>query len=432
MDQTINRRNLIKTSAAAGTIAALSSPYLAHAQTANNDTIKVGLIGAGGRGSGAISQALKADDNTVLWAIGDAFEAPVNRCLENLGAFEKRAEVPAERRFVGIDAYQKVIDSGVDVVLLTSAPGFRPKHIAAAVEAGVHMFIEKPMAVDPAGLRWVRESVKKAKEKNLCIQHGFCWRYHPAVKEAYGKINSGEMGKVKAVYGTYLGGPVRPLPNNAKKPEGMSQVEWEVANWVNFDYLGGGPLLEQAIHTTDKVSWAMGDIAPVSAIGTGGKVGRSDPGNVFDHTNVTYEYPNQIFAHVSQRQIEGAFAEVVDRVTLEKGTIFAPGRCYARDLDGKVTWRYETKPDESQDMYQIEHDQLFAALRKGEVLNGGDHMLHSTAHCLLGALAAHSGKKITWEELWESPLDLAPDDVDFNSDYKSKPMPVPGRFSISK
>ena len=248
MKKTVHsRRKVIKASAAATTLATIGAPYIARAQASNNETIKVGIIGCGGRGTGAVAQALKADPNVKLWAAGDAFKAPIERCLENISSLGERSQVPAERQFVGIDCYKEVIASGIDVVILTSAPGFRPLHIKAAVDAGLHIFVEKPMAVDPTGLRSVVESVKKAKEKNLSIQNGFCWRYHPAVKEAYGKITSGEFGRVQAVYGTYLSSPVRPLANDAKKPEGMGWVEWQVANWVNFDWLSGGALLEQAI-----------------------------------------------------------------------------------------------------------------------------------------------------------------------------------------
>ena len=425
------RRQILKTSTAAGTLATLGFPHIANAQSSNNETIKVGIIGCGGRGTGAVNQALKADPNVKLWAVGDAFEAPLKRCLKNISAHGARAAVPAERQFVGIDCYQDVIASGIDVIILTSAPGFRPLHIKAAVDAGLHMFVEKPMAVDPAGLRSVLASVKKAKEKNLSIQNGFCWRFHPLVKEAYAKITSGEYGRVNSVYGTYLSSPVRPLANNAKKPEGMGMVEWQVANWVNFDWLAGGPLLEQAIHTTDKVAWAMNDVAPIAAVGTGGKVARTDPGNVYDHHNVTYEYPNNVFCHVGQRQIQGVHTEVIDRVTCDDATVFAPGRCYARDHQGKMIWRSQAKPEEEQDMYQVEHNELFAAIRAGKRIDGGEHMVSSTAHALLGAYAAQTGQRLTWKELFDSKLDLAPDDLKFEDDFQPIPLPIPGKFKIA-
>ena len=408
----------------------MSFPHIAKAQAGNNDTIKVGLIGAGGRGSGAIVQALKADTNTKLWAIADAFQPQVERCLKNIASFEERSKVPAERQFVGIDSFKEVMASGVDIVILTTPPGFRPQHIAAAVEAGLHMFVEKPMAVDPAGLRSVLESVKKAKAKGITIQNGFCWRYHPAVREAYTRINAGEFGAVNSVYGTYLAGPVRPLPNDAKKPEGMGDVEWQVANWINFDWLSGGPLMEQAIHTSDKLAWAFGDAIPVAAVGTGGKIARTDPGNVYDHYNVTYEYSNSRFGQLGQRQIAGVHSETIDRVNCEEAVVIGPGRCYAKDKSGKMIWRSKAEPGVEQDMYQVEHNELFRALRAGKVLNGGDHMVNSTAHALLGAYAAQTGQRVTWDQLWNSELDLAPDGLKYEDEFKAGPLPIPGVFKI--
>ena len=320
--------------------------------------------------------------------------------------------------------------SGVDIVILTTPPGFRPQHIAAAVEAGLHMFVEKPMAVDPTGLRSVLESVKKAKAKGLTIQNGFCWRYHPGTKEAYTRINAGEFGAVNSVYGTYLAGPVRPLPNDAKKPDGMGGVEWQVANWINFDWLSGGPLMEQAIHTTDKIAWAMGDAIPIAAVGTGGKIARTDPGNVYDHYNVTYEYANSVFCHLGQRQIQGAHTETIDRVNCEGAVVIGPGRCFAKDKSGKLIWRSKAEAGVEQDMYQVEHNELFRALRAGRIINSGDHMVNSTAHALLGTLAAQTGKRLTWDELWKSDLDLAPDGLKYEDDFKYGPVPVPGVFKI--
>jgi len=424
------RREALKTTSAAGAATMIAAPHILNAQAGNNDTIKVGLIGCGGRGSGAIVQALKADTNSKLWAIADAFQAPIERCLKNIQSFEERAKVPANRQFVGVDSFKEVMASGVDLVILTTPPGYRPEHIKAAVDAGIHMFVEKPMAVDPVGLRSVLESVKKAKAKGVTIQNGFCWRYHPAVLEAYTKINSGEFGEVNSVYGTYLAGTVRPLANDAKQPAGMGDVEWQIANWINFDWLSGGPLMEQAIHTSDKLAWAFGDATPIAAVGTGGKVARTDPGNVYDHYNVTYEYSNGRFGHLGQRQINGVHTEVIDRVNCEHAIVTAPGRCFAKDKKGKMLWRSEAKPGVEQNMYQVEHNQLFEAMRAGKVLNGGDHMVNSTAHALLGAYAAQTGRRVTWEELWKSDLDLAPDGLQFDDQHELNPLPIPGKFTI--
>lgn len=321
----------------AGATAAIAGfPAVLRGQTAKSaQVLKIGLIGCGGRGTGAASQALAADPNVKLWAMGDAFAPAIATSLQNLATFGARVEVPENRRFAGIDAFQKVIESGVDVVLLASPPGFRPQHLRAAVDAGKHVFAEKPMAVDVAGVKSVVESAKLAKQKDLSIQHGFCWRFSPGVVEAYGKILSGELGRVFSVYGTYLSSTVKPLQAGMKKPADMGDVEWQIAWWNNFEWLCGGPLLEQGIHTVDKVAWAMNDIAPIAAVASGGRAVREDAGNIYDHYNIAYEYPGGMICHVAERQIPGVYADTTDRVICEKGTVICPGQPMVVGPDGK-------------------------------------------------------------------------------------------------
>lgn len=421
----IHRRSFLK---AAGATAAFSSfPNLLLGAPANNAKLKIGLIGCGGRGTGAASQALSADDNTILWAIGDVFDTQIPKALNNLKRFEGRLEVPQERQFSGLDAFQKVIDSGVDVVLLTTPPGFRPQHMRAAIEAGKHVFAEKPMAVDVAGVKSVMESARLAKEKGLTLQHGYCWRFDPAVREGYGKLLAGELGRVISVYGTYLSNVPKPSTSIDQRDPKWGDVEWQVRNWMGHQWLSGGPLLEQCIHTVDKVSWAMGDVEPIAARGGGGRTQRTDDGNVWDHYDVTYEYPGGVFCQVGQRQHSGCFNEVVDRVFCEKGTLEAPGRVFTKDPAGKMNWAYRAAPA---DMYQVCHNEWFAAIRKGEPLNTGDRMVLSTMLGILGREAAHTGQRITWEELWKSEQDLAPDNLKLSDAHPVAPVPEPGTYKI--
>ncbi|MGJ8696929.1 MAG: Gfo/Idh/MocA family protein [Verrucomicrobiaceae bacterium] len=421
----INRRHLLKSGTAATIAAGL--PNIVRAQNIP-DKIKIGLIGCGGRGNGAVTQALTADPNVVLWAVGDAFGSGVVNAMKTVERFGKQVDVAPERRFVGLDAYQKVIDSGVDMVLLTTPPGFRPQHFRAAVDAGKHCFIEKPMAVDMAGLKSVVESVKIAKAKSLAVQNGFCWRYHPPTREAYNKVLAGELGKVRSIYGTYLANPVKPL--GGPQPDGMPDVEWQLRNWFNFEWLSSGPLVEQCIHTIDKVGWGMDDVAPIAAVANGGRACKTDASNIYDHYNVAYEYPNGVYCHVGQRHFIGCHSEVVDRVECEKGTMYAPGRCAIKDLDGKTTWRSRPEPGVEQDMYQSCHNELFTALRDGKIPNNGDHMVKSTALGILGREAAHTGQRITWDQLWASDNDLAPDDLKMDDTFPVTPPPIPGKYKI--
>ncbi|MFT6863927.1 MAG: putative dehydrogenase [Akkermansiaceae bacterium] len=419
-----NRRTILKTGTAATLAAAV--PNILRAQN-TPDQIKIGVIGCGGRGSGALAQAMSADPNVILWAIGDAFEGGINNALRVGGRFNERMQAPKERQFIGLDAYKGVIASEVDVVLLCTPPHFRPQHLRATVEAGKHAFVEKPMAVDMPGIKSVMESAQIAKKKGTAIQHGFCWRYHPGTKQAYEKVLAGELGRVVSVYGTYMLNPVSPLANGVEKPAGMGDVEFQMRYWQNFEWLCSSSLVEQCIHTIDKVGWAMNDVAPVAAVANGGRSHRQDQSNIFDHYDVTYEYPNGVMAHVGQRQMNGTHSEVMDRVFCENGTMYSPGRCSIKDISGKTTWRIRPEKGVEDNMYQVCHNEFFAALRAGKIINTGEYMAKSTALGLLGREAAHTGQRITWEDFWKSEDDQAPDDIQFGDSFPVAPVPSPGR-----
>lgn len=405
---------------------AAALPNILKAQN-SPDVIKVGVIGCGGRGSGALAQALSADPNTVMWAVGDAFEGGIQNALKVGERFNERMQAPKERQFVGLDAYLGVINSGVDVVLLTTPPHFRPQHLRAAVEAGKHVFAEKPMAIDMPGVRSVIESAKLAKTKGVAIQHGFCWRFHPGTKEAYEKVLAGELGRVISVYGTYMLNPVAPLANGVAKPEGMGDVEFQTKYWLNFEWLSGGALIEQAIHTVDKVGWAMNDVDPIAAVANGGRAHRDDQSNIFDHYDIAYEYPNGVIAHVGQRQMNNTHSDVTDRVYCENGTMYSPGRCRIVNPAGETTWRSRPQDGVEDNMYQVCHNEFFAALRAGKIINTGEYMAKSTALGLLGREAAHTGQRVTWEDYWKSEEDQAPDDIQFSDSFPVAPVPVPGK-----
>jgi predicted dehydrogenase len=424
----LSRRRLLTGTAATAVVAGFPNLLLAQGNTAK---LKIGLIGCGGRGTGAAQQALSADPNVVLWAVGDAFAEAIPGSLNGLKNFGAKVDVPAERQFSGLDAYQKVIDSGVDVVLLGAPPGFRPQHLRAAIEAGKHVFAEKPMAVDVAGVKSVMESAKLAKQKGVAIQHGYCWRFAPGVRELYGKITSGELGKVRSVYGTYMGSAPKPLQPGMTKPDGMGDVEWQLRWWTNFEWVSGGPLLEQAVHTVDKIAWAMGDIAPIAAVANGGRAYRTDAGNVYDHYNIAYEYPGGVICHLGERQFIGCHTEVVDRIYCEKGIAVAPDSPTVFDIEQqKRLWVYRPQPGVEQNMYQVCHNEFFAALRKGEIINTGEYMANSTMLGLLGREAAHTGQRITWEQMWNATQDQAPDNLQMGDAFPIAPVPVPGKHKL--
>jgi predicted dehydrogenase len=265
-----SRRNFIKSTGAVaiGSTVALNFGLPGSSFAMNSDTLKIGLIGCGGRGTGAANQALNADPNVVLTHMADIFgdrmELSINSLKQQHG---DRVKVGNSGRFVGFDGAKKVIDSDVDVVILTTPPCYRPKMLEMAVEAGKHIFCEKPMAVDAPGIRRVLVAAQKAKEKKLSLVSGFCWRYHTPKRETFGRILDGAIGNVHTVYNTYNTGA---LWLRDTQPD-WSPMKKKMRNWLYYNYLSGDHIVEQAIHSIDMMSWALGDIKPVSATGTGGR-----------------------------------------------------------------------------------------------------------------------------------------------------------------
>lgn len=423
-DLPTTRRNFLKTSAAAGAI--LSAPVILTGNLfarENSETLRVGLIGCGDRGSGAANQALNADPNVVLVAMGDAFEEKIQRSLANLQkAHPDRVKVTTEKCFVGLDAYQNVIESGVDVVLLASPPGFRPVHLQAAVAAGKHIFCEKPMATDAPGVRSVIESSKLAKEKKLSLVAGFCWRYETARQEFYKRIHDGAIGEIRAVHATYYAGQVKPMPPASERPAGMGDLEWQLRNWYNFVWLSGDGFVEQAVHSVDKIAWAMKDASPLKAVAVGGRNTPNHQGNIYDHMFVTYEFENDVRAFMGQRQVNNIHSDVFDSIIGTAGTAKITGAA-GPTIRSKENWRY-TGP--KSDMFQLEHNELFASIRKGAPLNDGARMANSTMMAILGRMAAYTGQEITWEEALNSKEQLVPGKLDWKMKLDIPPLAVPG------
>ena len=425
-----SRRDFLKTSAAVGGVLAseLSFPNVSRG-AGPSDKLRIGLVGCGGRGTGAASQALKADSNVQLVAMGDAFPDAVERSLKNLSTqvAAEKINVKPEMRFSGLDAYQKVIEN-VDLVVLATPPGFRPFHLRAAVEAGKHIFTEKPMATDGPGVRSVIESVKIAKAKKLAMVAGFCWRYDLAKRAVFGKMLDGSIGDLRAVYGTYLTGPVKPMPKAETRPAGMSDLEWMVRNWYNFTWLSGDGLVEQAIHTVDWMMWAMGDKPPVKCTATGGRQIPAHGGNIYDHVAVSYEWEKGVRGFISQRQITGCYGENSFYALGTKGNAYISRGAYTTDLNGERNWKYEGK---TPDMYQIEHDELFASIRAGNPINNGDRMVTSTMAGIMGRMAGYTGQEITWDMAMNSKEVLVPDLKDWNTKWEVPGLALPGRKRYS-
>lgn len=419
MSASINRRHFVHTTAiltAAGSLRA--------AQKADSsETLRIGLVGCGGRGTGAASQALGAEYNGKLVAMADVDPKQIEGSINSLSQkFPDRVSVSPEHRFVGLDGYQKLLQSDVDVVLLASPPGFRPMHLQAAVDAGKHIFCEKPMAVDAVGYRMAMAAVEKAKAKKLNLVAGFCWRYSTSRKEAFSRVLGGDLGRVLSIYATYHTGPVKPMPSASIRPAVMADVEWQVRNWYNFSWLSGDSLVEQAVHSVDKVCWAMGDKPPQSCIGTGGRQIAAEGGNIFDHFHAAYEWDNGVICNMASRQIKGAQGHNQDIIRGEKGSLII-GKGGAPFIDGEKRWRFR---GEEKNMYDLEHEALFESIRKGSVINDGERMMLSTLVAIMGREAAYTGELITWNQMLQSSQDLAPDDLKWGDSFTPTPMPLPG------
>jgi len=342
---------------------------------------------------------------------------------------DSRFEVPPERRFVGLDAYEKVLKSGVDLVLCTTPPGFRPTHFKAAVEAGKHAFLEKPIATDADGVRSARASAEEAKRKGLGVQAGFCWRANAARREFFKRLHDGAIGEVRGLYHTYLTTPVKPMPPKETRRAGMSDVEWQVRNWYNFVWLSGDGLVEQAIHSIDKMAWAMNDVPPLKCTAVGGRQNPNNEGNIYDHIEVNYEWANGVRGFVAQRQIPGCYSETNDYITGAKGTGLLGGR-KGSELTGENRWRYEGKESESAlfaKMYQVEHAEFLESIRRWKPLNDGEHMCNSTLLGIMGRMAAYTGQEVTWEQALNSQEKLVPDNLDWNMSLPIAPMAVAGK-----
>lgn len=427
-----NRRTFLKSGSTAAAIAIAAPAILVRerAFAANTDTLRIGLVGCGGRGTGAAGNAMDADKNLILVAMGDVFEDQLNQSHAGLDKqYPGRVQVPPEKRFTGLDAFQKVIDADVDVVLLASPPGFRPQHLRYAVEKGKHVFCEKPMATDGPGIRHVMESVRIAKEKKLNIVAGYCWRYSYPQMEFFKRINDGELGEVLAVYGTYLTGPVKPMQSPEQRKAGMTDLEWQLRNWMNFTWLAGDGFVEQCIHTVDKMMWTFGDKPPAKCVANGGRVHPNYQGNIFDHVTATYEWSNGVRGVVAQRQIANCYNDNSDYVLGAKGKGWNGWtNSMFKNADGTPGWRYR---GEKPDMYVVEHQYLYRAIRAGEVHNDGDRMVTSTLAGIMGRLAAYTGQEVTWEQALNSKIQLVPEKLSWDMTLGIDPLPMPGKTKMA-
>jgi predicted dehydrogenase len=398
---TSSRRDFLKASTAA-LVAGAAGVLPMNVHAAGGDTLRIGLIGCGGRGTGAASQALAADKNVRLVAMADAFADRLEKSLKTLKkeeAVADKIDVAKEHRFVGFNAYKELIASEVDVVLLCTPPHFRPAHLKAAVQAGKHVFAEKPVAVDAPGVRSVLDTCAEAKKKDLSIVSGLCLRYHHGFQETIKRIHDGALGDIVALQTNDLRGKIWMF----EREKNWTDMEWQMRNWYYFTWLCGDFNVEQHVHNLDVISWIMKGEYPVRANGTGGRQVRTGPeyGHIYDHHSVVYEFANGVKCFSVCRQQEGCANDISNHIMGAKGT----GLITEKKLSLSTGWHYGEKAN---DFYQTEHDELFAGIRAGKPINNGDYMAYSTLMAIMGRMATYTGKTITWDQALNSKEDLTP------------------------
>ena len=406
-----SRREFIKKSSllvAGGAVTTgLSVQQGVHAGT--DETIRIGLVGCGTRGTGAASQALNTEGPVQLVAVGDAFEHRLQQCLRGVkGHHPDRVDVPPERRFVGFDAYQKVLDQDIDLVILATPPGFRPIHFEAAVAAGKHVFLEKPVAVDPPGVRRVLAASQVAKEHHLAVGVGLQRRHEPRYIETIDRLRDGAIGEILLTRVYWNAGGVWDRPRES----GETEMRYQMRNWYYFNWLCGDHIVEQHIHNLDVSNW-LKNAYPVTAQGQGGRQVRTEPkyGQIFDHHMVEYTYADGTKMLSQCRHVRGAWPSVSEHAhgTRGKATISA---ATIYDSSGEKTWRFGKGGGNG---HQQELHDLFASLRNGQIPNEGEYGALSTMTAIMGRLATYSGQVIHWEEALQSELDLSPETYAFDA-----------------
>jgi predicted dehydrogenase len=417
----VSRRDFIKTSAAVGMTAVLAGKGRLFA--AGSDKIRVGLIGCGGQGTSDTISCLKSAPNVELAAMGDLFSDRLDESLDKLKKEEEVSEkvnVTKDACFVGFDAYKKVIASDVDMVLVVTPPHFHPEQLKAAIEAGKHVFMEKPAAVDPAGVRSIIASSELAKRKGLSIVAGTQRRHHAGYIATIRRIRRGDIGEIIGGQCYWNGGDMLGYWKWYEQGS-MSSMEWQCRNWPWFTWLSGDHIVEQHVHNLDIMNWALGS-HPVQVMGMGGREVR-DLGNIYDHFAVEYEYPNGVRVLGMCQQINGCHSRVAERVVGKKGT----SDCRSV-IEGQNPFEYK---DKAMNPYVQEQADLIASIREGKPINEGKRVAESTMAAIMGRMSAYTGRALKWDwAMNASKLDLTPPKYDFGIDFPARPVAVPGETPL--
>lgn len=425
-----SRRQFLKTSATVVSVAALGGLDLARtAHAAGSDTIRVGMIGCGGRCAGAAVQALTADPGARLVAMCDIFMDRVQGKRQLIK--EQRPQqvvVDDDHCFTGFEGYKHVIESS-DVVLIANAAKFHPLHAKSAIEAGKHVFVEKPHGIDPAGIKTIQAASELAKQKKLCLASGLHSRHHPGYAETIQRIHDGAIGDIVSIEENFLRGPYGVIP----RKEGLAELQWQCSTQYHFTWLSGDDVVQSLVHNLDRASWALRGQAPVKCHGLGGRSAMFEAiyGNVFDHHSVVYEFANGVRLYAFCRTTMGCYDESSSIILGSKGKASVLN-CR---IWGQSDWHWKGQADP----YQIEHDKLFAAIRSGNPVNNGDYMARSTLIGIMGQISCYTGKEITWEQINASDFAYLPKPEDCRDDMEppvkpgpdgSYPVVIPGQTKL--
>ncbi|RFS18268.1 Gfo/Idh/MocA family oxidoreductase [Emticicia sp. C21] len=423
MNSNFSRRDFVKASAVvAGGLSVTSLPFQSAANSSVDDTIKVALVGCGGRGTGAAFQALSVKENVKLVAMADAFRDRIDYAYKNLTtekenskrqSVKSRVDVPEERKFVGFDGYKQAI-ALADVVILTTPPGFRPIHFEEAVRQGKHVFMEKPVATDAPGIRRVLAAAEESKKKNLKVVVGLQRHYQKSYLETYKKvIDEGAIGDIVAArcYWNNDGVWVK------EREAGQTEMAYQMRNWYYFNWLCGDHINEQHIHNIDVINWFKGGY-PVDAVAMGGRQIRTDKkfGEIYDHHAVEFKYADGMVLASYCRHQPGTVSDVSEHLVGTKGRA-TEGKIF--DLKGNSIWRHRGEGDK--DPYQVEHDVLFDSIVNNKPINDAERGAYSTLTAIMGRMASYSGKRVKWEEALNSNIDLMPEKFTWDTLPKTLP-----------
>ena len=414
--QKLSRRDLLKSSAVAAGTLAFSGAVVPLAQAQGSDTIRVGVVGCGGRGSGAAVICVESSPGVKIVALADAF-------ADRMKTLKDKFSIPDNRCFVGIDAYKELMAlEDINVVILATPPGFRPQTLAEAVKRGKNVFMEKPVAVCPAGIKMVFEASDLAKQKGLAIVAGTQRRHERKYVETMKRIHDGAIGDIVSAQCYWNMGQ---LWVSQRQP-GQSDIEWQIRNWLYFTWLSGDHICEQHVHNIDVLNWAFQE-QPVSVWGLGGRQYRTgeEHGNIFDHFGVEFTYPNDVRTISMCRQIDGSDGNVSERVVGTKGMSDCAGR-----IQGENSWRYR---GENPNPYVEEHKDLIASIRSGNPLNEGRQVAESTLCAIMGRESAYSRNRFTSKWFMSRcTLDLLPPEGLNIKDSKEVPaFAVPGKYKLA-